>query len=479
MDNEVTILNRGAQRSTVSTGELITDGNSLAELKANLDPQVNAALLFDSSWHNAQASELKTNLLAIIFGGRENVPAAYLLLAQTQNEGVGNFVNQTFETLIARALDHPNFENLRAQPKIFWDQVRQMSEVRLVDSYVNGKLEPRAVSRYGELVEQLNRSGQQLNQNGERLKNFLASLPSGEREIFEARYRIFQTFGANELFVGNGITLDKHGQFPVRGYLMSGGKNPELSPHTVLSLLGGNVSFEKFESLKDASIFTNEEVLLSVKSAALLSLNLAFYQNVNARLSLEDVAFNSFSPKSLSDPTEQVPTRLTNQNVFENGKVNGRTTEAIVIAGFINGGLAALDKFKDSGHRKVGAQRGNVAANLIFGFSAGATGVLMGASIGCLVPLAESSVGEILGFTASVVIGLTNSGVRTMDAARVVYIIKSGVQNILDVAGGHRASQIENFPPRKFLKATESSNVFENDLRRQLFSNRLKILSAT
>ena len=38
----------------------------------------------------------------------------------------------------------------------------------------------------------------------------------------------------------------------------------------------------------------------------------------------------------------------------------------------------------------------------------------MGATVGCIVPLAERSVGEILGFAASVVVGLTDSGLRAL-----------------------------------------------------------------
>lgn len=470
MGNELIILT-GGNLPPVSTDEITPDDYFPPDLEPPLDPFENAALLFDNRWQEAQAAELRNNLLALIFGGEENVPTEYYSHSQHQNQQTSLLLNQTLNSLINLAQDHKDFENFRAQPKEFWEQVRTMSEVRVVETYINGKLESRAVSRYGELLAQLNRQGG-------RMDNFLASLPASEREIFQARYQLNQTFGANELFVGNGIALDKNGQFPVRVFLSSHGKNPELSPHSVLSLLGGDLTAEEFSLLKNASLFTNGQVLFSAKSAALLGLSFALYQNINALLSLEDVALNALLPKNLSGTSEQFAARLTTQNAVENGKVNARSAEAIVVAAFINGTLATIYKYRKFGNRSVGLWAGSDSENLGFGFSAGATGAMMGASIGCIAPLAEKSVGEILGFAASVVVGLTDSGLRSLGANTIVAVITSGVQNFLDAASGNRKT-LESGSPNKFLNAANAASVFENDLRQRLFNSRVGILSTT
>lgn len=311
------------------------------------------------------------------------------------------------------------------------------------------------------------------------MEHFLASLSPSERKIFQARYQINQTFGANELFVGSGIALDKHGQFPVRVFLSSGGKNPELAPQMILSLLGGDLSAEEFSLLKNASLFTNNQILFSAKSQSLLGLSLAFYQNSNALLSLEDVALAAFLPKSQNAAGDQFAARLNIQNGIESGKISSRAAEMLLIAAFINGALTTIQQYrKFRNNRSVGLWSDADSGIFSYGFSAGATGALMGASVGCIAPLAEKNVGEIFGFAASVVVGLTESGVRSLGTNTIVAVITSGVQNFLDAASGNRKN-LPSGEPNKFLNAANAAAVFENDLRQRLFNSRMKIFSTS
>ncbi len=461
--------------SPTSVDGLIPDATIPLNTEIPSDPLINAALLFDGSWQNTEAADLRIQLLTLLFGGIENIPPEYLFFAQAHEQG-NILLNQTLETLISLAQNHDDFENFRTQPEKFWDQVRQISEVRVIETYVNGKPESRAVSHYGEMLNQLNRANEN-NQSINLMDNFLASMPLNERNVFQARHQINQTFGANELFVGNGIALDKQGNFPVRVFFSNNGKNPELSPHSVLSLLNGNISNEEFALLQNASLFANGQILFSAKSAALLSLSLAFYQNINALLSLEDVAMNSFMPKNSSVASEQILNKFINQTVADNAKFNFRSAESILIAAFINGTFATIDKFTKFGKREIGARADFDEISGEFGFSAGATGAMMGATVGCVAPLAEKSVGEVLGFAASVVVGLTESGLRTLGANVLISLIKTGVQNILDATSVNQ-SRLESSSPNKLLNAAEAINIFENDLRQKLFKTRLRTLSS-
>ena len=438
-------------------------------------------------------------------------------LNRHQPEQAKNLLNQTWDGLVNNAKEHKDLAAFRDKPKQFWNDVRQMSEIRVVETYVNGKAEPRAVSRYGELFRQLER-------HGGRLETFLTTLPPGERKVFEARYQMNRTFGASNLFVGSGIALDKRGDFPVRVFLSLNGKNVELPPHAIISLLNGktveiaprsimnspdgkifNFSSPQTVSnapdgdffggeialLENASIFTNGEVLLNAKSAALLSLSLALYQNISVMLPLTDVAPEivpqnqpgDLSPKTTNAPNEQIAGRTANRTTLENGKQNvnlsHRTNEANVAGALINGALTTIDKYRKSRYSAAGASAKTDSKNIGFGFSAGATGSMMGATVGCIVPLAEKSVGEILGFAASVVVGLTDNGLRSLGVNTLVSVITTGAQIFLSAASGStRANQTNESAP-KALNAAEAKSLFEDDLRQTIFNRRTTTLLAS
>lgn len=540
-------------------------------------PKQNAALLFDKKWQKSQAADLKNNLTTLISGDKKDLPAKRgndappivfdnnnnslpksqnssikkaldgtekILTAETKNifsgesknnlsktifgdekkslnerafftqrqpEQAKSLHNQTLESLINLAGNHKDLERFGDKPKEFWNDVRQLSEVQIVEKYVNGKPEPRAVSRYGELVEQLARSGGQM-------EKFLSSLPAGERTVFEARHQIGKTFGATDLFVGRGVEIDRRGDFPVRVFLSANGKNTELSPHSILSLLGGKISghsanplfaraldgknagapVDSYFSLshfefggaepalfENAAIFTNGQFLLNPKTAALLSLSLALYQNINASLPLSDVAPEFLSPNQAAAfvPKDSVPKpnqsviKTANQNSAENGKsIDGaaarRTNEAnAAAAALINGALATIDRYRKSKSEMSGTPAAAGAEKARFGFSAGATGAMMGATAGCIVPLAEKSAGEILGFAAGIVIGLTDGGLLALGANTLVSVITDGAQIFLSAASGNQ----KNLPDAasKFLNPANQIDDFKEEMRRTLLNRRV------
>lgn len=478
--------------------------------------------------------------------------------AQQEKQHLGqrrNPVNKSLNDLISLARQHKDFKSFQSEPKKFWDDVKKMSEQRVVEKYVNGKLEPRVASRYGDLLEMLNRhasksefasakkaeifsrtenlsnapknekSGfaarQQTNQtpganefsanrglianrhlipnrdgnnviNSDRtvdkhLQTFLNALPKNERTVFLARHQLNLTFGANELFAGRGVALEKNGRFPLQIFLSANGKNQEFSANSLLSLIGGDLSEKAVAALIETSeSFLNSQILINPKSAALLGLSLALCQNTDATLLLDELVQEALVPKQPQEtivpktardsivpqtPNEIAASPLNRENAFDGGDaVNAETkraSDALASGALINGALATVEQFE-----KIKRQALDLRTELDGGdglrFSAGATGAMMGATVGCVVPLAEKGIGEILGFASSVVVGLTDSGLRSLGANALVSVITSGVQTFLNASGTSRSIKGET-AANTFLNAAEAAREFvETDLREKL-----------
>lgn len=423
------------------------------------DPRENGSNLYNRQWQNSSASDLRSALFSMLSGGEmptqhsgqtnNNSPTNY---QNGQNPDVSNqrnpqnLLNQTLDELINSVKDSKDFAEFRSQPKDFWDKVRQMSDVRIVEKYVDGNLEPRAFSRYGELLEKFNRQGGQLN-------TFLNSLPPSEREVFQARYLLNQTLGADELFVGKGIVLDKNGQFAVRDFLANNGKNADVPLNTVLGFLGGKLS-EDFSS----SLFANGQLLLNSKTAALLSLSLALYQNINSMLPLKDALLEAIPQNLLGRANENGGMRFLENNL-DGSKINieRRTGETLIAAAVINGALVTIDERDKFVNVSAKTWTGG---ETVFGnvFSAGATGAMLGAIIGCVVPLSETNLGTALGFAASVVVGTSERGLRYLSANLLISdVITNGVQTFLSATASLLLPEVPE--PRNLLK-------------QQLFNNR-------
>lgn len=438
-------------------------------------PRENGSNTYDRGWQRHSASDLKSTLLALL-GERDGKPtnqpqtnkADYSQnqtnttttpnststttstnttnttspdfsnhqSGQTNNQGYSpNIVNQTLNDIVNLAQKHTNLSDFNNQSSKFWNDVQQMSNITIVEKYVNGNLEPQAFSRYGELLDKFNRQGGQLT-------NFLTTLPPAEREVFQARYLINQTFGADELFVGRGVVIDKSGQFVVREFLANNGKQLETPLSTVLGFLGGKLS-----EGSAAALFANGQLLLNAKTAALLSLSLALYQNIDAKMLLPEANLQNLLGKA----NENGGTRFV-ENTLDGSKVNldRRNSEHLIAAALINGALVVVDERGKTKSISVDAWTGG---ETVIGnpFAAGAMGAMFGAVVGCVVPISETTVGTALGFAASVVIGTSERGLRSLSANLLISdVITNGVQKFLNSAV--KSLPTEKIEPRELLK---------------------------
>ena len=502
----------GNQLPTVPNADVHIDKKAAPKTDEQIpkNPKEDAAILFDKKWQNSQADARRNNLTTLISDVKKLLPTERNSdlqrnlqhdsnfqrgverdsNLQSRLEQAKNLLNLSTDDLVSLAAKHKDLESFHGETKKFWDDVKKMSEIRIVETFVNGKPEPRAASRYGDLLALLNRH----ESGGGNLQKFLTSLPRDERNVFLARYQINRTFGANELFAGRGVALDGNGRFPLQIFLAANGKNAHVSVSAMLSLIGGDISSEAATTvLEKNGVFLNSPFLLDGKSAALNGFGLALYQNINALLSLNELAPEEFSPKTLPEtfspktPGETtVASRLNSKNTFENAEIANLAArraagEALAAGALINGALLTIEKYRKAKISNADLWADVETDNAGFRFSAGATGAMMGATVGCVVPLAEKSLGEILGFAASVVVGLTDTGLRSLGANALVSVITSGVQSFLNVSSAVGEKTLaDGGAATKLLNAADATTeFFENDLGQNFLNRRVDAFSTS
>jgi hypothetical protein len=387
----------------------------------------NAAQHFNHDWHNSQANNLKNNLLTLLQGSPPQANHAHgheyqnasqnnqHLFNSNSAQRATNYAGESLQNLINLAREHPDFKHFQNRAESFWNNVSRMSEVRILQTQTG---ELHLTSRYGELLDKFtNRGG--------RLETFLLSLPANERDVFAARYQMEKVFGADRLFIGNGLMPDKNGDFNVRNFLANSGKSPDLPLNFAVSL--------RESGLLGASnsLFANGQILFNAESAALIGITLAFYQNLGATVNLKDAVIYNLLQNFLVSAKENAPHLPV--NLFSADAPSRKIDESVIIGALINGSIQTVDKnsrFFDQ--INLNAWTKGEASNRL-GFSAGATGAMLGAAIGCLVPLSGEIAGRATGLATSIVIGTAERGLRSINLNLLISdVVTNAVQTLLD-----------------------------------------------
>lgn len=327
-----------------------------------------------------------------------------------------NYAGQSFQNLINLAREHTDFRHFQNHTENFWRNVGQMSEVRILQTQTG---ELHLTSRYGELLDRFS-------SQGGRLETFLLSLPANEREIFAARYQMEQSFGAGKLFIGNGITPDKNGDFALRQFFTNTGKSADLPLNFAVAMRESGLPGA------GGALFANGRILFNAESAALLGVSLAFYQNLGATVNLKDAVIYNLLQNFLISAKENLVQRQP-VNLFAGEATARKIEQSAIVGALINGSLQSVDKnarFFDK--INLEAWRKGDAANRL-GFSAGATGAMLGAAIGCLVPLSGEIAGRATGLATSIVIGTAERGLRSINLNLLISdVVTNAVQTLLD-----------------------------------------------
>lgn len=405
-------------------------GNSMHDTPPPGHLKQNAAQHFNHDWQSSQANNLKNNLLTMLLGSQpqtnysnnsqhNNVNEAHQSFQQTlftTTSNAANYAGQSLQNLINIAREHPDFQHLQNHTENFWQNVGQMSEVRILQT-ATGEIQ--LSSRYAELLDRFT-------SQGGRLETFLPSLPASERELFAARFQMEQTFGAGKLFIGNGIMPDKNGDFALRQFFTNTGKSAGLPLNFAVAI--------RESGLPGAGnrLFSSGQILFNAESAALLGISLAFYQNLDATVNLKDAVIYNLLQNFLISAKENAAQRQP-VNLFTNEAPARKIEQSAIVGALVNGSLQSVDKnsrFFDE--INLEAWRKGDAANRL-GFSAGATGAMLGAAIGCLVPLSGEVAGRATGLATSIVIGTAERGLRSINLNLLISdVVTNAVQTLLD-----------------------------------------------
>ena len=333
---------------------------------------------------------------------------------------------KTLDNLIERAQDHPAFEKFRDRPAGFWHDVREMSEVTIEKSVFRGETVTRATSRYAELLDRLQRTGNNL-------AAFLETLPPRERDVFLARYLMDKILDAGKLLHGAGVELNRQGEFELKTFLQNNNKYAAFSVNTALALAENELLNQEFALVNETQFA--EPNLFNSKSAALLGLSLNLHENINALLTTENLLTQTTANFKLSGDGKAAAAQPNADPALKPNRTDKTNNEPNIIAALFN--KALLDTANDrkiKNRQQPAAHRRQAIVNR-GSHAAGATGAMIGAAIGCLVPLTADCVSPALNFAASVVIGGSERGLRAANInTAITDIINGGVQILLDAA---------------------------------------------
>lgn len=330
----------------------------------------------------------------------------------------------SWNDLVNLISDSRDSSELQNETPNFWREVRRISETKTFQNEDAGETE--SVSEYDDLLTTM---------RSEKLspEEFAETLPPKEREIFKARYQIDQTFGAN-LFESDGVTLSETAQNHVREVAAETEQIVALPANARLASREGKpiVFSEKFapESEEIVPVPTRREIGNNAKNAVVFGEN-TLNRPLPKRIESGEI--------KLPDKSAQVAVGSnTTSAVIDNGAArtvsntvsdNSSSVNAIVRrdggaaqgGALINGSFASIDNFKNAENKAIGnsGSVGNAGFDGGKSSAAGATGTMMSAAVGSLIPGSDAVVGGVVGFISGVVVGVEpDQGLRWLSGER-------------------------------------------------------------
>lgn len=316
------------------------------------------------------------------------------------------------------------FEQVKDRPKVF--ELRQDAP-KTVDE--NGLVTPKTldksferdespeVSKYEKLVSEMHEK--KLSPD-----KFAETLPPKEREIFKARYRLDVTFGA-ETTAKNNLTPDQAGQFCVGENVVDNNLQTAAPPEEIHTF-----------SLENTATLTNREIAAGTEIVVPFSGN-TFADSESKIIELNNLKFQDKSSQvAVGNNTNPVLTDsgtartvnhyATSENSSNVNAVTRRDGGAAMGGALISGAFTSIENYKNAESGQIGGSHSIGNAD-VYGrsvFSAGATGVMMSAAIGSVIPNSDASVGGVLGFISSVVVGVeAEQGLRWLGGDRPATVV--------------------------------------------------------
>lgn len=449
----------------------------------------NGGVYFELSWQNGRGKERKQDLLTAINGENPSEPISYRRNSVNKQLDWKELPLDEFVDLVENNRD---FAEFRDQPREFWRDVRRFSETKnitadkdfldafddtaqtferkeeklkffdeqkahakvfeskkdaikifdennentakIFDKKLEKDVSPN-ISRYEKLVAEMN--AKQLLPD-----EFAETLPPKEREIFKARYQLDATFGAKTL-TGDDVNTVQNGQFHSREIAVQNNVETAALPKEIHFF-----SHEgKIAPLENTPTLTSREIAVGAKNVAPFSAN-TFIDSESKIIESNDSKFqDKFSQVAVGGSANSITTESGAARVICYNAISENSSNIAAVArrdggaamggALISGAFASIENYKNAESREIGGSS-SVGNADIFGrsvFSAGATGVMMSAAIGSVIPNADASVGGVLGFISGIVVGVeTEQGLRWLDGDRpTIVLLPNKAENSLAV----------------------------------------------
>ena len=260
---------------------------------------------------------------------------------------------------------------------------------------------------------------------------FAETLPPKDREMFKARYQLDVTFGT-KILTGDEVNTVQTGQFRVRETVAENNVQVAALPKEihVFSHEG------KIAPLENAPALTSREIAVGAENVVPSSAN-TFIDSEPKIIESNDLKFQDKSSQVAvggnANPilTDGGATRAVNHYAVSENSSNvsavGRRDGGAAMGGaLISGAFTSIENYKNAESRGIGGSH-SIGNTDIYGrsvFSAGATGVMMSAAIGSVIPNADATVGGVLGFISSVVVGVeAEQGLRWLGGDRPTTVV--------------------------------------------------------
>ncbi len=344
-----------------------------------------------------------------------------------------------WSTMTDAAKSNPDFAAFKGKPDAFWKKVEGFDYDKALTGAKRAGLTP---------------------------ENYAKTLPKAQQDVFMARRQVQNSFGASELYTGNGMTKRPDGQNSGAGVREFWTDNDPIAGQQKQAFieLNADAKSNKVETVSRPNVIADNPLRLrsEMKTGAIggavvsgvTSLPQVFDQ---ARSGDYAGAAKTFAVNTgtgatigaLSSGAERIVGRgIENQLARSSSalfsgtsgsaarQIAGRVGGAGVIGGVVNGGFAAYDQIGAYKRGEVSGSQaiGTVVGESAVGVGAGLAGAAAGAAIGSVIPIAGTAVGAVVGFVVGVGAGwvadkaLRYGGVDKMIAKGVTATIDKGME---------------------------------------------------
>lgn len=369
------------------------------EIPLPISGNENGSVFFNLDWQSQQAEDRRQALTTAFFGDGSLPESIQPEITRDENRYLQNIAETNWNDLVNLAKDHEDFDNFRRQPENFWRAVRQLSEPRRVEVTIDNETVTQTVSQYEELL-----TAMQENQLSP--QSFAQTLPPNEQAVFLACCQLDETFGAPS---------------PLQP---AGENEPTAFPNadTPREYSSENQRAGEFTAAAE----NGEEITFGATETAFFGGNPTDLTTVRIEDKTFETTRDDASPNALGAAnlilTDNAAGRFTGGSNSESANVSAvsRRESGVAMGGaLISGALNSIEDYRQVENRAVGGSRavGNFYDVNGGGFAAGATGAMMSAAIGSVIPGAGTDVSGVLGFVSGVVVGVeADQGIRWLGA---------------------------------------------------------------